>query len=69
MWACWPLRWVRLAVIPWNIAMLVATPLGGGHYLVDVLAGMLVAIASIGVTKKISRICSQRRVEPLSSDV
>jgi membrane-associated phospholipid phosphatase len=69
MWACWPLRWVRLVVIPWNIVMMVATPPGGGHYLVDVLAGVLVAIASIGVTSKISGICSPKRIDALPSDV
>jgi PAP2 superfamily len=38
IWAFWPLRWARLLIIPLNVLMIVATPLGGGHYLVDVLA-------------------------------
>lgn len=46
-WALWPVRWVRwLALLP-NGAMLVATPIGGGHFLVDVLAGIAVAALSI----------------------
>lgn len=47
IWAFWPLRWLRPIVIPWNFLMIVATPLGGGHYFVDVLAGILVAAAAI----------------------
>jgi hypothetical protein len=47
IWAFWPLTWLRPLVLPWNVAMIVATPLGGGHYLVDVLAGILVTIAAI----------------------
>jgi len=39
--------------------MIVATPLGGGHYLVDCLAGITVAISSIVATGWISRICSR----------
>jgi membrane-associated phospholipid phosphatase len=42
--ALWPipiLRWVILAL---NVMMLAATPIDGSHYLIDVLAGIAVAI-------------------------
>jgi hypothetical protein len=45
--ALWPvhaLRWLAVAV---NSAMLIATPIDGSHYLVDVLAGIGVAILSL----------------------
>ena len=46
-WALWPIRWIRwLALLP-NAAMLVATPIGGGHFLADVIAGIIVAGLSI----------------------
>jgi PAP2 superfamily protein len=46
-WALWPIRWIRwLALLP-NAAMLVATPIGGGHFLADVIAGVIVAGLSI----------------------
>lgn len=46
-WALWPVRWIRsLALLP-NAAMLVATPIGGGHFLADVIAGIIVAGLSI----------------------
>jgi hypothetical protein len=50
-WALWPLRWVRPLNLAINAAMLVATPIGGGHYLVDVLAGVMVAVGSICVAR------------------
>lgn len=59
MWSFWPLRWVRLIAVPWNVLMIIATPLGGGHYLVDVLAGIVVAIAVIAATTAIGAACSR----------
>jgi membrane-associated phospholipid phosphatase len=47
IWAFWPLRWLRSAAVIWNLAMIAATPFGGGHYLVDILAGILVAVLAI----------------------
>jgi membrane-associated phospholipid phosphatase len=41
--ACWPFRRLRWWIVAINAVMLVATVSEGGHYLVDVLAGMLVA--------------------------
>jgi PAP2 superfamily len=46
-WALWPVRWARPFNLALNGVMLVATPICGGHYLMDVLAGVAVAIAAI----------------------
>jgi hypothetical protein len=46
-WALWPVRWARPFYLALNGTMLVATPICGGHYLVDVLAGVTVAIGCI----------------------
>ena len=53
-WAFWPLTLIRPLIVPWNIAMIAATPLGGGHYFVDVLAGILVAALAIRAALAIS---------------
>jgi hypothetical protein len=45
-WAFWPVRWLRPLNLFCNGAMIVATPVGGGHYFVDVIAGIAVAAAS-----------------------
>ncbi|AYH45626.1 phosphatase PAP2 family protein [Azoarcus sp. DN11] len=34
-----------------NVLMLIATPINGGHYLVDIIAGSLVAAASIAILR------------------
>jgi hypothetical protein len=46
-WALWPLRWLRPFNLACNGAMLAATPVGGGHYFADVMAGVGIAIISI----------------------
>jgi hypothetical protein len=54
-WAMWPMRWLRPLNLLCNGAMLVATPVGGGHYLVDVIAGAAVAAGSIYAARCIGR--------------
>jgi membrane-associated phospholipid phosphatase len=48
MWLTWksPARWF---FFPFNVAVLLSTPLVGAHYFVDVIAGVGVATASIAV--------------------
>jgi len=44
-WAAWSVRPLRYGALALNTAMLVATPVHGSHYLVDVIAGALIAVA------------------------
>lgn len=46
LWRIPGLRWIALAL---NAAMLIATPFYGSHYLVDVIAGVLIAATSWAV--------------------
>lgn len=53
-WAVWALGKVRLPFLMLNAMMMLSTPLIGGHYFTDVLAGILVAgvvIAASGYLK------------------
>ena len=43
IWGLWPMRWLRPLNLLVNGAMIAATPIGGGHFLVDVLGGVAVA--------------------------
>lgn len=61
IWAFWPLRWLRPVLVPCNIAMIASTPVGGGHYFVDVVAGIVVAVAAILAARSISRFLAQTR--------
>ncbi len=54
LWALWPVRWFRPIAVVVNTAMLLATPLGGGHYLVDIIAGIAVAAAAILAARTIA---------------
>jgi hypothetical protein len=51
-WRAAPLRWPLLAV---NAAMLLATPVEGTHYLVDMLGGAAVAIVSVAAVRLLAR--------------
>lgn len=51
MIAAWPIRSLRWVLIPVNIAMLLATPIEGTHYLVDMIAGLLVAVFATCLVK------------------
>jgi hypothetical protein len=64
-WALWPVRWLRwLGLLP-NVAMLIATPIGGGHFLADVIAGIIVASLSIWAAYRIaSMLASPRSTAP-----
>ncbi|MGO4333043.1 phosphatase PAP2 family protein [Cupriavidus sp. 2TAF22] len=44
--AMWWSRLARFAVLPFNVVMILSTPSQGGHYLVDVLAGVAVWAAT-----------------------
>lgn len=67
--AFWRVRWTRWIGLTLNVAMIAATPIDGGHYFVDVIAGIGIAAASIAVA---SRLCTvngraHARPEPMPS--
>jgi membrane-associated phospholipid phosphatase len=51
LWALWAIWWMRPIMVVTNGLMLLATPVGGGHYFVDVFAGMAVAVLAIAAAK------------------
>jgi hypothetical protein len=54
-WALWRVWWMRPAALIANGLMLAATPIDGGHYFVDVAAGLTVAAVAIWSARLISR--------------
>jgi membrane-associated phospholipid phosphatase len=46
-WGWSRLRWLGWPGLALNLAMIVATPIYGGHYLVDILAGVALAAAAL----------------------
>jgi len=51
--AAWPFRKLRWPLLAINIAMLLSTPVEGTHYLADMIAGALVAIAALGIVAEV----------------
>jgi hypothetical protein len=58
-------RLVLVVFVPLNVLLIAATPTVGGHFLVDLPAGVIVAVASIAVTRALRRrlFASQARVQ------
>ncbi len=48
----WDIRWLRTPFLALNLMMLAATPLFGGHYLVDMIAGAILTTASIAASRR-----------------
>jgi membrane-associated phospholipid phosphatase len=51
IWGLWGVWWLRPLALIINGGMLLATPLVGGHYFVDVFAGIGLAVLSIAAAK------------------
>lgn len=47
IWALWPLQRLRWVAVPLNAALILATPVDGGHYAIDVAAGAMVMLVSV----------------------
>jgi len=56
IWATWKIRLIRIPMVTANLLMLVATPITGGHYLVDLAAGAVVMLAAVTITRKALRL-------------
>jgi len=62
-WAFYPVRgWGPISLIL-NILMIASTPIVGAHYLVDVIAGIVLAAASIAFAKQVSNYLEQAGTE------
>lgn len=46
----WPISGLRWLSVPINLVMLAATPIDGSHYVVDVLAGVALAVLTLGIS-------------------
>ena len=49
--AAWPYRRLAALVVPINLAMLLATPIEGTHYLIDMILGAIVAIVAMAIVR------------------
>jgi membrane-associated phospholipid phosphatase len=59
LWALWAIRWMRAIALICNALLLLSTPIDGGHYFIDVVAGVSLAILSILAVRRLS--CAFKR--------
>jgi len=64
MWALWCVWWMRPLALIANVGMLLATPMAGGHYFVDVFAGIGVAVLAIAAARWISERATRGAARP-----
>ena len=60
-WALWPVRWMRPVTLLANAAMLASTPVDGGHYFVDLVAGLAIAALAMWAARRVSDGLTGRR--------
>jgi hypothetical protein len=60
-WALWGARWMRPIVVVANGALLLGTPIVGGHYFIDIFAGVAVAVVAIAVSRRVGRMVARRQ--------
>ncbi len=60
-WALWPVRWMRPIALLANAAMLASTPVNGGHYFVDLVAGLAIAALAVWAARRVSDGLNRRR--------
>jgi membrane-associated phospholipid phosphatase len=56
LWGFWRSRtgWIRWPGAGLALATIAATPIDGGHYLVDVIAGLSIAVVSIAAARRLT---------------
>jgi membrane-associated phospholipid phosphatase len=52
-WGFWAVPYLRWPALALNLAMAASTPLSGGHYLVDLIAGTVVALTALAAAGRI----------------
>jgi membrane-associated phospholipid phosphatase len=61
MWALWPVRGFASLSIVTNTLMIVATPVVGAHYMIDVIGGILLAAGSILLAERYGAVMAAAR--------
>ncbi|HVU21395.1 MAG TPA: phosphatase PAP2 family protein [Rhizomicrobium sp.] len=64
-WYAWPLKTLRWPALILNALVLIATPIQGGHHVVDVFAGFVVAAAGIAIANRVARIAPKPAIASL----
>ena len=66
LWGLWCVWWLRPLALIANVSMLLATPLVGGHYFVDVIAGVGLAVLAIAAARLIGEWSIRPALQPVA---
>jgi hypothetical protein len=53
VWSTWTIWWLRVPMVFVAFALLVATPIFGGHYVTDMIAGVAVMVISVMASERL----------------
>ena len=51
VWSTWKIIWLRGPMVLMSLALLAATPIFGGHYVSDIIAGAVVMVVSVRIVE------------------
>lgn len=60
-WALWKIRSLRLCGLVLNLFMIAATPIMGGHYLLDLISGAIVAVISVSLAESVYPVLAMQK--------
>lgn len=60
LWALWPVRWIGPIAAAVNIMMVLSAPVVGGHYFIDIIAGIATAAAAIAAATLVANRSTSR---------
>ncbi len=63
VWAFHPVKYLRAFMTVLNVLLIVAAPFDGGHYLIDVIGGLLITFAAILFANYIIPINSNKKID------
>jgi hypothetical protein len=69
LWGLWCVWWLRPLALIANISMLLATPLVGGHYFVDIIAGIGLSVLAIAAARLIGEWSIPPEAQPVARTV
>jgi membrane-associated phospholipid phosphatase len=65
IWAGWQMRPIRIPVTFGSMMMLISTPVEGAHYMIDIVAGLSIAVVAIAAAGAIARMAAPVSRSPL----
>jgi hypothetical protein len=66
-WALWPVRWIRPLAVVANGVMLLSCPVDGAHYVIDLVAGVAIALLAIVAAGRVSEWVARRQANDVTA--